>query len=109
MKKLLIMSCVILILLVGCVAGFYVWGIKAKNTSEELVSFIIEPGTTKTEIAKNLENAGLIRSQYALDIYLFFEKANIQAGEYELRCKDSVCDSNLIRRTKNYRLCGDSG
>ncbi len=84
MKKLLIISCVILILFIGCVAGFYVWGIGAKNTSEELVSFVIESGTTKMVVAKNLENAGLIRSQYALDIYLFFEKANIQAGEYEL-------------------------
>ncbi len=66
------------------VVGFYFWGIGKKEQEQHLVTFVIEPGTTKTTIAKNLETAGLIRSQYALDMYLFFTGGNIQAGEYEL-------------------------
>ena len=92
MKKVWIVIGVIVTLLIVGVVGFYFWGTSAKSNQSNIVTFIIEPGTSKTTIAKNLENAGLIRSQYALDMYLFFSKSNIQAGEYELSPSMSPLD-----------------
>lgn len=84
MKKGLIIVGGVIFSLIVIVFGFYLWGMGAKNSSQEEITFIIEPGTSKTTIAKNLEKAGLIRSEYALDMYLFFSNNNIQAGEYSL-------------------------
>ncbi len=84
MKKVVIILSVILLVTLFACGGFYLWGIGPKSKEENIVTFVIEPGSTKTTIAKNLENAGLIRSEYALDIYLFFTRINIQAGEYLL-------------------------
>ncbi len=82
-KGLLVVSILIIILI--CVAsGYYVWGLTPISNENKEVTFIIEPGTSKSAIAKNLEKAGLIRSEYALDLYLAFSKPNIQAGEYAL-------------------------
>ena len=84
MKKVwLIILGVFVLLIIGGVS-FYFWGIGPKDNNDNLVIFTIEPGTSKTIIAKNLAKAGLIKSEYALDMYLFFNKVNIQAGDYEL-------------------------
>lgn len=84
MKKGLMIAGGILLVIIVAFISFYIWGMGAKNKNTEEVTFIIEPGTSKTTIAKNLETSGLIKSQYALDIYLFFSGNNIQAGEYLL-------------------------
>ena len=84
MKKVLIIISVVLILLLFVGVGFYFWGIKPKDNNNDIVLFTILPGTNKTTIAKNLAKSGLIKSDLVLDVYLFFNKVNIQAGEYEL-------------------------
>ena len=84
MKKVLIIVSVVIVFLIMGGIGFYFWGIAPKDTNENVVLFTIEPGTSKTTIAKNLAQAGLIKNEFALDMYLFFNKVNIQAGEYEL-------------------------
>ncbi len=84
MKKAVIIILIIIMLSILGLGGFYAWGMGSVSKDDTVITFIIEPGTTKTTIAKNLQKAGLIRSEYALDMYLFFAKTNIQAGEYEL-------------------------
>jgi len=84
MKKVAIVLCILIVLFSVGFGIFYFWGIGAKEETEKTIYFVIEPGTTKTEIAKNLENAGLIRNQYVLDLYMIFSAPTIQAGEYEL-------------------------
>lgn len=84
MKKGVIISCGIIILILFLSAGYYVWGLGSKSKNSNDVTFIINAGTSKKTIAKNLANAGLIRSEIALDVYLYFAKSNIQAGEYTL-------------------------
>lgn len=88
-KVVLIILAIILIGIMGII-GFYIWGLNPKENIEKNIVFIVEPGTSKTLVAKNLEKAGLIRSEYALDLYFFFNKATIQAGEYELSPNMSV-------------------
>lgn len=84
MKKVLFILGGILLLLIILGVSFYFWGMGAKSSDTNLVTFVISNGTSKTTVAKNLEQDGLIRSQYVLDFYLFFSRDNIQAGEYEL-------------------------
>ncbi len=84
MKKVLISILIILtIILMGSLI-FYFYGMSPKSEEHETIVFTIEPGTSKTMIAKNLAKSGLIRSELVLDAYLFFNKINIQAGDYEL-------------------------
>lgn len=84
MKKGLVIVCILLVVMLSLGFGYYVWALAPISTEEKEVNFIIEPGTSKTVISKNLEKAGLIRSEYILDLYLAFTKPNIQAGEYLL-------------------------
>lgn len=83
-KKILFIVLIIIILLVCLIGAFYVWGMGAVSKEGETKTFVIEPGTSKSTVVKNLESAGLIRNQYPVLAYLFFSGGNIQAGEYEL-------------------------
>lgn len=84
MKKIIwILLGIICITLIGGV-GFYFWGLTPKSESTEPIIFKIEPGTSKTMVAKKLQKMGLIKNEFALDLYLFLHSMNIQAGEYEL-------------------------
>lgn len=99
MKKIVVVFSVFLLALVLLFGGFYVWGIGAKSKEEKIVTFLIDPGTSKTEIAKNLENADLIRSQYALDVYMILSAPTIQAGEYEL--SPNMTPKEIIEKFQN--------
>ncbi len=90
MKKIIIIIAVILSLIIIGGISFYFWGIGPKSQNTENQIFTIEPGTSKTLIAKNLAKEGLIRSEFALDAFLFFHKYTIQAGDYELNKAMSV-------------------
>ena len=96
MKKGVIISCGIIILILFLSAGYYVWGLGSKSKNSNDVTFIINAGTSKKTIAKNLANAGLIRSEIALDVYLYFAKSNIQAGEYTLNA--SMTPKEMINK-----------
>ena len=42
----------------------------------------IEPGSSSTRIARQLEAAGIVRSQFAFDLYRWVRKGKLKAGEY---------------------------
>ena len=65
--------------------GFYGFSLKNVSKTSEEVTFVVKSGTSKSQIATQLKEAGLIRSQYALLLYLFFNSdLNLQAGTYLL-------------------------
>lgn len=84
MKKIGIIIVSIILIVFLLLVGFYVWGMGAVSKETEIKIFTILPGTSKQEIASNLESAGLIRNKYPLLVYLFFSRDSIQAGDYEL-------------------------
>lgn len=97
-KAFLILGILLLVLIIGGVS-FYFWGMSAKSSDTDLVTFVISNGTSKTTVVKNLEQAGLIRNQYVLDLYLFFSRDNVQAGEYEL--SPSMTPQEMILKFSN--------
>lgn len=99
MKKVIISVCIILLMIPILIGCFYVWGIGAYSKEEKQITFKIEPGTTKTTIAKNLANAGLIKSEYALDIFMMINNPTIQAGEYLL--SPSMTPEEMIEKFVN--------
>lgn len=61
--------------------GFYGFSLKNVSKTSEEVTFVVKSGTSKRQIATQLKEAGLIRSQYALLLYLFFNSdLNLQAS-----------------------------
>jgi UPF0755 protein len=42
----------------------------------------IEPGSSTTRIAQQLESAGVVRSQFAFDLWRWVRKGKLKAGEY---------------------------
>ena len=42
----------------------------------------IAPGSSTTRIAQQLESAGVIRSQFAFDLWRWVRKGKLKAGEY---------------------------
>ena len=98
MKKVIIIICSLIIFVCLFLGGFYVWGLGAVGGNEK-VNFIIEAGTSKQDIAKNLQNAHLIRNEYVLDAYLYLTRPTIQAGEYEL--SPSMTPKEIINKFKN--------
>ena len=99
MKKVVLIVCVVLILLCAGLASFYVWGLGAKSSDTTEVTFVIEPGTAKTTVAQNLANAGLIRNEYVLDVYMYLTRPNIQAGEYTLSA--SMTPKEMLSKFSN--------
>ena len=66
MKKVVIVFVILLVLVIGCAVGAFVWynnALKPVDTfSEEAVVFEIPEGTGISGIAKILEEKGVIRS-----------------------------------------------
>ena len=100
MKKLgLILLGIIIIGIVGVVA-FYNWGMSSASADNTTKLFVVEAGSSKKNIVKNLEKAGLIKSALAVDLYLFMNKTiNLQAGDYELSA--SMTPENILKKISN--------
>lgn len=75
------------ILLISAFASFYFYqnfkSVSSENTPKE---FLIEKGTGASQIGRDLEEAGLIRSQFAFKVYIMLTgQANkLQKGEFRL-------------------------
>lgn len=73
---------VIIILILSAVLGFNYLLSPVSNESN-LVSFTIESGTSKFDISKNLKEAGIIKNEYAFDLYIALSmENNLIAGTY---------------------------
>lgn len=82
----------ILVLIIGIII-YFVISLQPVSNKSDIVTFSVNPGASKVEIASNLKNAGLVRSKLVTIAYLFFSpKVNLQAGNYELDRSSSVKD-----------------
>ncbi len=80
-----------LIVLAGAAVGWYIWA-TAPAGSGDAQAFSVVSGDSPSVIAKNLQNAKLIRNSFAFEIYVKLHGASgsLQAGTYELSPSQSV-------------------
>ncbi|MFH1597995.1 MAG: endolytic transglycosylase MltG [Patescibacteria group bacterium] len=81
----------IIIIVLVIVGIFYLlqltYQINSKNSdATDSVFFSIEPGQGVNEISFNLHEAGLIKSQFAFEVYLWFTRSesDLKAGEFQI-------------------------
>lgn len=86
MKKKLIITITVIVILVAFLIGFYFYGFTPVSNQDQTVLFTIKSGTKKMDIIDDLKDAGLIKSKYSLYLYVIFHRdLNLQAGSYELK------------------------
>lgn len=84
-KKLLIVPLVLV--LIGALAVFWFYqNVQAPGTNKDFKNFLIEKGTSASQIGVNLEKEGFIRNALAFKIYVRAsgQAGKIFAGEYRL-------------------------
>ncbi len=100
LRKWVIVLFLLVLILVFASLGFYGYAMQSVSHESENVSFVVQNGASKITIAENLKEAGLIRSKYALLLYLFFNSdLNLQAGTYEL--DRSMTPTEMIEKIHN--------
>jgi len=95
MKKLFLISIGFFIL--G--GALFSWSLLPKEPGLELTQeFLIEKGESSWEIAKSLEEKGLIKNSLSFELYLFLrgEGGEIKAGFYEL--SPSLATWNIVKK-----------
>lgn len=80
-----------LVVVAGAAIGWYAWA-TAPVGSGDSQTFSVASGDSPSVIAKNLQDAKLIRSSFAFEIYvkLHGASASLQAGTYEFSSSQSV-------------------
>lgn len=95
-KKLIVVSIVMLLLLVAAtvvVRYSYFQNLKpVSTTSQQAKRITVEKGATVDEIAKQLKDAGLIRSTWAFRLYVSSKEVReqLEAGTYMLEASQSL-------------------
>ncbi len=87
MGKKLILFIILLVTLPPAAYAYYNYALSLPNSSDETaVGFTIETGQGVEEIAKNLEQEGLVRSAGLFQLYTSLSKlsSGLQAGEYQI-------------------------
>lgn len=88
-KKLIIIGSVLAIFFFvsSLMVSYVQYTINKKNSdNQEVVNFSIEKGQGLEEIAKNLDEAGIIKNRFIFGLYLKFkgEADSVQAGNYQI-------------------------
>ncbi|MET0779270.1 MAG: endolytic transglycosylase MltG [Candidatus Saccharimonadales bacterium] len=95
-KKLVVVGIVMVVLLVGATAAVrytYFQNLKPVSTSSQQAQRItVEKGATVDQIAKQLKDAGLIRSTWAFRLYVSSKEVReqLEAGTYMLEASQSL-------------------
>ncbi len=85
LKKRVVIIPLVFLILIFLMVGVYGYSLKSVSKTSDVVTFIVKSGTSKKGIVDDLKTAGLIKSKYALLIYLYFNNdIKLQAGKYEL-------------------------
>jgi UPF0755 protein len=107
LKKIIIIAFIVL------AAGFLFWNNLNspvdKNGQEKI--FIVSPGETASQVAKNLRTNNLIRSEFYFKYNIWRENLKVQAGEYSISPKLTtkgiikfLAAGEALSREKNIRL-----
>lgn len=96
-KRILIIFSIIIGLIVALIAGLYVWyqqQLSPVSSDTKYVRVTIASGTTPSGIAKQLKEAGVIRSQAAFAFYTKLTRTQdvLKAGAYNLQPSSSTPD-----------------
>lgn len=80
------------LLLIAAVVGWYFWAIGPVGHDTTKQTFVVASGETPSTIAKNLEEARLIRSAFVFELYAKLQKKadSLQAGTYKLSPSQDV-------------------
>ena len=91
-KKFTFIICFLLIIFCFLIISYFYYQIKTPLSKDEIEqTIIIERGKRIKEIAKELEEANLIKGSFYFQIYTFLKnKRNLQAGEYLLSPSMSI-------------------
>lgn len=85
MKKLFVLPLLLVLFFVLGITWFYK-NVQAPSGDKGTKFFLIEKGTSATQIGKNLEADGLVKSALAFKIYIQFtgQSNKLQSGEFQL-------------------------
>ena len=84
-KKKLFIVLGVIIGVIAILIGSYIIMLKPVSTKDEVVTFVVNKGDSKSIVVDKLKEANLIRNKYATLIYIILNgKSNLQAGTYEL-------------------------
>ncbi|MBU1149199.1 endolytic transglycosylase MltG [Patescibacteria group bacterium] len=105
-KSKLTLIIITIVLLAGLFFSLQLtYTVNSKNSDSEQIVFLqIESGQGVNEISFNLKEAGLIKSQFAFEVYLWFSRieSELKAGEYQFA-------QNLsIKEITNYLVDGSN-
>lgn len=95
-KWLVAMGGVLALIVIGIVAGLYWYNaaLQPMSTGDGRTRVVIAPGATAESIGHQLEEAGVVQSSLAFNIYarLHGQLASLKAGNYYLSASQSVPD-----------------
>lgn len=110
-KFWLLMLLALLMLIAAALGGWYMWSLQPRTATENAHKqrVIIDPGDTAAVIGTKLEEAGIIRSAWAMRIYteLSGTRDRLQTGGYLISSGESVpqiVDHLVSGRTDEYNL-----
>lgn len=85
-KRVLFIILLLFLILVGSGVGYYFYSMSPVSNDTNKITYELKAGTSKLQVAKDLEGLGLIKSELGLKVYLFFNSdVNLQAGVYEFQ------------------------
>lgn len=90
--RIILIVCAVILLGAAAALGWYQWALGPVSASDTRQSFIITSGETPAVIATHLEEARLIRSKFAFELYTKFQGVGdaLQAGTYKLAPNQAV-------------------
>ena len=89
MKKILLISAIIIFTAVLVNTAYFYMTINKKGSGKPK-DFIVSSGQSTNEIAKNLQNEGLIKSATIFSLYTKFKAELIQVGTYRISPNQSI-------------------
>ena len=91
-KKIIIISCISLLVVILLAVSLYFYGLTSRSQNNDNVAFVVYKGENTKQIINNLYEAKLIRSKLSALIYVKLHKISVQAGNYELKESLNVQD-----------------
>ena len=81
-----------LLFVLSCGAGAAAWLIYTPFGPESETFVELPPGSTTLRMGRELESAGIVRSQYAFDLMRYWKRGTLRAGEYRFDHPVSVAE-----------------
>lgn len=107
MRKVIIIFLIVLVIAIMGFVGFYFYSMTPVSNDDNTIIYTLNSGTSKLNMTDELKKQGLIKSSFALKIYLFFHTdLKLQAGTYEL--KKNMSPEEILNKLHNGDIKNDS-